>query len=47
LNNEWNFQQGKGKNDLKNDGYKNISVVNRGAILRKWNSNANQANETN
>jgi hypothetical protein len=41
------FQQSKGKDDLKNDSYKNISVVNGGAILREWNSNTNQANKTN
>jgi hypothetical protein len=32
---------------LKNDGYKNISEVNGSAVLREWNGNANQANETN
>jgi len=47
LNNKWDLQQSKGKDDLKNNGDKNISVVNGGAVLREWNGNANQANETN
>jgi len=35
------------QDDLKNDSYKNISIINGGAVLREWNSNTNQANKTN